>query len=239
MVASTLLFSVAAAQDHLEPEESFYQSRAGQDEIILHYHRNVVRKFSEIYSGQYPLRAIIQHSFEPEYAIALTAKDDDPKLIGLRTETQLWAYSWLEDRKFAKRANSQEMDKNTQAVEDELRASIPSSVEDVPLQRCEIPISSKDQSLYESLWRKALYATKYPKNPRFGLDGVTYHFSGDFGFGSSPAGQIWSPRKGSQMQRLTEIAETLYRACAENNPQQLFDARRQAEALCSEIRCGQ
>lgn len=222
-------FGSAAAQDNLEPEDSVYQGRAMQDDILLGYDRDITRKFSEIYDGSYAARAIILHAFDAEYAVAISANEQPPKIIGLKADRQLYAYWWMKSQEGA-------TNKNTIAAIEELRASMPPSIDAVRLHRCEIPTSDEDRKLYIYLWKTMLFRARYSEVSRFGLDGVTYHFSGEVGH-QQLAGKIWRPSSGSITQRFSDVAETLFAACADNDAGRLSAARNEAYAICAEIAC--
>ncbi|MFN0023854.1 MAG: hypothetical protein ACKVS5_08140 [Parvularculaceae bacterium] len=237
-VLMTCLGGAAAAQDHLEPENSIYGGQASRDEIFVDYDLGVTRKFKEIYTGPYAARAIIIPSFETEYAIAVSGDPADAKLVGLRAASQLWLYSIL--REFES-GNPQIRDgKGNEAKQKamkDLRASLPPAIEDVELARCEMPITAKDHAVLTGLWRSMLYAVRFRPKGLSGLDGVRYHYSGNFDF-QSLAGQTWSPASGTRLDRFTQMTERLYAACEGNDPQKLAASISEAQSMCAEVRCG-
>ena len=226
----------AIAQDHLEPENSVYASRAYQDDAMIGYEIDLVRKFGELFEGTVA-RAIIHPSFETEYGIGVTYGKDNPRIIGLRTEYQLWGYSLLREYDSGKRPPSDRYAKKKEEAMRALRASLPPRIEDVKLSRCEMPLDAADRALLSDLWRAMLFAVRYSPSSRPGIDGETYHFSGDFDF-QFVAGKVWSPTSESRTGRLTQIADLLYQGCSENSAEKLQEARRIATGLCEEIGCG-
>ncbi len=238
LIAVALLTSpYAYGQDHLEPEDSVYQGRATQDDILSGYHRDVVKKFGGLYNGGFSARAIVLPSFETEYAIGISSEGESPKIVGLRAETQLWLYSILKTYESGERRNKDRQGNDTtKQLEEELRSSIPPTIDEVALTHCENPITEGDRALFVSLWREMLYDTRYPEKGRFGFDGVSYHFSGDFDQ-QTLAGQVRRPSDGSTTRRLTETSERVIEACFESSSVKLVEARRLAEALCADIGC--
>lgn len=235
-VLALSLGGVAAAQDHLEPEHSVYGGRAYQDEILIGYDLDVVRKFEELFTGGFDARAIIMPSFETEYGVGVTRDKDDPKLVGLRSDAKLWYYSILREYDSEKRPKSGRFEEKKKEDMRELRASLPPRTEDVNLKRCEMPLSAENQTLLTDLWRAMLYAVRYPPTGIVGVDGVSYHFSGGFDR-QTLAGQTWSPKEGTRLDRFTRMTEALYAACAANDDGALSAAISAAEAICNEIDC--
>ena len=128
-----------------------------QDDILSGYHRDIVKKFSELYGWGVTFRAIILPSFETEYALGISSADENPKVVGGRAETQLYSYWWIkahenQGKKYGAR------DKTAEAIA-KLRSSILPTIDDVALTRCEISITDGDRSLYADLWRKELKET--------------------------------------------------------------------------------
>ena len=234
-VAALFIGQSALAQDHLAPEDSVYASRAFQDDALLDYDINVARKFEELFDGT-AARAIILPSLETEYGIAITYGKDNPKIIGLRTEFQLWGYSLLKEFESGKPPPSDRFAEQKKETMRLLRASLPSRIEDVKLARCEMPLDAADHALLTDLWRAMLFAVRYSPSSRPGIDGETYHFSGDFDF-QFVAGKAWSPKSESRTGRFTKTADLLFQACSEKSVEKLLDARRTAIALCEEVGC--
>jgi hypothetical protein len=68
-------------------------------------------------------------------------------------------------------------------------------------------ISKEDVDLIKQLYRNAILKTQYVVRNSIGLDGETYHFSVyEMGLWS---GQTWSPRNGSNMDKLVQISEKM------------------------------
>lgn len=219
----------AFAQDHLEPEDSVFAGRPFQDDILLGYDRDLTRKFAEIYNGRFAARVIVLPAFDPEYSIAISSDAESPVVVGLRAEAQLYSYWWM-------KAQAGTSNKNTKDAVAALRESLPDSIEGVAMRRCETPISQEDRALYLTLWREMLFRTRFSERHRFRLDGVTYHFSGEFGF-SWLAGKVWRPEEGSMTGRFATVAENLYAACKAQDESKLAKARQEAKSICAELGC--
>ena len=232
-----IVASPALAQDHLEPEDSIFASRANRDNISTGYERDVVAKFAEFYNWGVHARAIVLPSFQTEYGIAFMGDSKNQKVVGLRAAAMIWNYSLI---KLYEGGQMTSRDRNgiDKTKEDlaELRALVPPKIEDLEMSRCELPIVAEDARLFKSVWKKMLRATRFPDRSRIGFDGVTYHFSGDFDH-QSLAGKVWSPKGQSETAALAKIAAGLYSACSENDTSKFLIARQEAEALCNKIGC--
>ncbi len=79
-------------------------------------------------------------------------------------------------------------------------------------------IDSTTVELLRKIFEKVLADTRYNCKGRFGLDGVTYVFTGfSLGFGVR-SGEIWSPANGTKMHDLIELGDLLIElAKTENN----------------------
>lgn len=238
LLTAIMLFlgDAAATQDHLEPEDSVYQGRAFQDDMLIGYDIDVVRKFEEFFAGGFGVRAIILPSFETEYGVGVTYDKDDPILVGLRADAKLWYYSILREYDSQTRPKNGRYEEKKKEDMRELRASLPPRIEDVKLKRCEMPLSAESHATLTILWRTMLYGVRYPPTPRFGLDGISYHYSGVFDR-QTLAGKIWSPRGGTRLERFTRMTEALYAACAANDSEALSAAISEATSICEEIKC--
>ena len=237
IILMLFLGGAAAAQDHLEPEDSVYQGRAFQDDMLIGYDIDVVRKFEEFFAGGFGVRAIILPSFETEYGVGVTYDKDDPILVGLRADAKLWYYSILREYDSQTRPKNGRYEEKKKEDMRELRASLPPRIEDVKLKRCEMPLSAESHAILTNLWRTMLYGVRYPPTHRFGLDGISYHYSGAFDR-QTLAGQTWSPKKGTRLDRFTRMTEQLYAACSANDAAALSDAISIARSICKEVGCG-
>jgi hypothetical protein len=59
-------------------------------------------------------------------------------------------------------------------------------------------------------FRRLARKCQQPAGPRIGVDGVTYHVACRMADHSSICGSTWSPAPGTEMDRMTELARTLF-----------------------------
>lgn len=77
----------------------------------------------------------------------------------------------------------------------------------IPVLTKKVVISRSDVMLYTALFKKAINNRKYPKKAPWGNDGINYYFTvKDIRL---KTGTVWSPRDGSQMDRLKKIGYSL------------------------------
>lgn len=235
-VIAASMASTAYAQDHLEPEDSIYTRWYDHD--FDRYESIVVSKFEDSFGHGYVARAIVIPSFEPEWAVAIQQQEEKFSLLCLKPETHLWLFEVLKDYE-AGRITSRDREGNDTTQKDiqELRDQLIVPVEEVEVERFELPVGAPTGMQLLRLWKTALRQTQFPDKRRLGLDGVTYHFSGNFDQGAM-AGKIWRPDKDSPMGKLVSIIEHLRAACVAKDPSILEDVHSHAEALCTEIGCG-
>ncbi|WP_394759678.1 hypothetical protein [Flavobacterium sp.] len=90
---------------------------------------------------------------------------------------------------------------NFQVAEPSVWNSIQSDKKEVKVKKIKKEISAKDTELIKTLFKKAILTVKYPNKEMNGLDGTNYYFAS-----SNKSGTIWSPKSGSKMSKLVEIA---------------------------------
>jgi hypothetical protein len=73
------------------------------------------------------------------------------------------------------------------------------------------PLSSEVAELVHRAWQVMLSHVRYPAIPRFGLDGVNYHFSCCGPIGGRMAGRTWSPDAHTAPGRLVRLSQLLFR----------------------------
>jgi hypothetical protein len=71
------------------------------------------------------------------------------------------------------------------------------------------PIDKDMALLIKELFDKVLSQIKEPPEPRLGLDGAMYYFSGTNNKGDVITGEIWSPDIGTKMHKLIEICNDI------------------------------
>ena len=227
-VAAVLSVAPAYSQpqrpDHLMPEDSLLSG--GPSVVSSRYNELVVYVFSDGYSRDVTLRAVVLPSFSLEYLVGLR----DDKIAGgtgyrvfyLRPSIHLWDYEILRLMQTGEmvQGSSNPKDDVAKLQADEiakLKSRLPANPRDVPLTRCEKPLDATVAQRVSAAWSSILHETRYPPaGPmlRF-TDGTTYHFSGYFreeGF-RFLAGQTRWPEPDSKPGRLAELADTLVRYC--------------------------
>jgi hypothetical protein len=73
----------------------------------------------------------------------------------------------------------------------------------------EIPIDSSFAILVGKVFIKATTEIKYPTEPQWGLDGITYIMSTFVPKYGIQTGETWSPRTGTRMRQLVDISDIL------------------------------
>jgi hypothetical protein len=88
----------------------------------------------------------------------------------------------------------------------------------IEVKKSRVPLDRDTAEDLNKIWRHMLHATRYPKEPRIGADGATYHFSRfvalyDQGQADPLAGfengMVWTPEPRSMTGRLVRIGEEL------------------------------
>lgn len=234
-VIAAALASTADAQDHLEPEDSIYTR--WYDQEFDRYESIVVSKFKDSFDHGYIARTIVIPSFEPEWAVAIRQQEEKFSVLYLKPETHLWLFEVLKDYE-AGRITSRDREGNDTTQKDirELRDLTNVPLDKVKVERCKLPVDAPTGMQLLTLWKTALHQSRFPDKRRLGLDGVTYHFSGNFDQGAM-AGKIWGPDKDSPMGKLIPIIDQLRAACVAKDASILEDVHSRAEALCAEIGC--
>ena len=73
-------------------------------------------------------------------------------------------------------------------------------------------IEKQSVELIKSLYKEAIFQTKFQKKDWVGLDGANYYF-----YTEGNTGTIWSPSDNTKMAQLVEISNELIRKTTENN----------------------
>ena len=79
----------------------------------------------------------------------------------------------------------------------------------VRVRRSDTAISVDLAAAIRRAWREALVQVKHPSQPRYGLDGESYHFALSELETGPMAGQTWSPDEQSRPGRLVALAHSL------------------------------
>ncbi len=234
--AAWVFSSGASPPDHLYPEDSPFD-HAIADTILNSYALSLVSVLKDIYE-ETTARVIVVPSFETEFAVGVAQDGDLFRLVTLRPDKQIWLFLIRdeyrnEDRSSYSEKQRRQRDENLKSLD----AELPRSLTGVNVARCEAPLEAEIGAVLLKLWERALRETRYPATYWLGLDGVEYHFSGQFGRSPMMSGRTWSPRPGTTMGRLVGIVTLLNEACPTKDRSKLEEAGRLAQDLCRDFAC--
>lgn len=246
---------LAADDDHLVPEDSvfsrgmppppYFSFDDGTGYDSHDYYKSVLSVLNAAYERDIVARLIVIPSFQNEYAIALSREDDAWKIIYLRPEIHIWKFKSLEQFKSdAVRARSLDGESRNAEIIEELEAELPETIEDVAVETCALEIDDALGRALYTLWSEMLFRTRHvdrrPVTPegdetvRIGADGITYHYSFDYGIGAL-AGKVWSPDEKSITGKFVAIGKMMRDACESQNTGLFAEMRYDVEQLLAEL----
>lgn len=215
------LATPALAVDHLEPEDSSFDTRARLWDVD--YNDMVLTKFKDLFGRDVLARMIGLPSFHHEYGVGISVYLGEWKVIAVESKMQLWGYYGRTPAEIAE-------------------VHLPPDWHDVPVDRCEKPIDPALGARIANLWETMLSATRFQEGAAIrwgtdgkpqrggeiivGGDGETFHFSA-----SRMAGTTWSPPPDSPPGMLVDVAEAMIDYCRNNNPKSLAAVEQKAAAL--------
>lgn len=217
MLIATPAIARNPVADHLVPEDTIY---SGLD-VTENYHDMVVSVLQDAYSKEVRIRAIVEPSFSPEFAVGVMQVGEEFKIFSLQSTIHLWDY---EIREMMKQGS---MDRTDYSEDDEpidlvaeLDKDLPPKPSDVKVDRCEIAIDAPLASQLIAAWQGVLLQTRFVDDKTeegiTGLDGDTFHFSMTVGL-QNVAGSAWSP-SGAKTGALAELAILMRKYCAQKIP---------------------
>ncbi len=182
--------------DHLEPIDNYFTNYGKEydyyiDKILLTPLYNLLIA-----------RIIIKPSFQKEYVISIDVTNnaryiDDPKIIlnykeeyfltYIEPQTQIWSYY----------------------ITKKDLSSIKTNI-------IKIGIDEDFAIKVQEIFNKAILQTRYFENGSGGLDGTSYYFMSFKTDAGIIGGKTWSPKKGTKMFHLTEIAFKLKEIATSN-----------------------
>ncbi len=245
LLALLLPLTASATDEHLVPEDSVFSEGAYEDYDLDRYYHSVMSVLKDAYAQETFARVIVLPSFWNEYAIAVSRKGGQYKIIHLTTDTSLYGFDALKDYKDGK---VQITDGEGNSILDEeiaeLEAKLPASIDDVVVEKCEIEIDEGLGDVLHTLWSEMLFRTRYADQRPVSTDGddtiliradgINYHFSFDGGI-DRLTGQIWSPDEGSVTGKFVDITDAMRKACLSKDNGKLRGLRRSADALLVEL----
>jgi hypothetical protein len=237
LLAGFLLGATAVADEHLVPERSVFANTANT--FLLEYDTMVVSALEEAFTRDVRVRAIVQPSFQPEYAVGIKQRENGYRVFCLRPEIQLWAYETLKMMKAGSIRNlgsiiSSRTASETREEIEKLEASLPANFRDVTIKSGDVEIAPDLAHLLVAAWETMLRQTRYDKAGRLGFDGVSYHFSMRSDY-QDLAGYVWSPPPASTTGLLVEVVETMRLVCDSDVSNIGDQLRAHAEALRSRL----
>jgi hypothetical protein len=214
LVAQLTLCLTASAQDHLEPEQAILNEPEWQWSYAQRL-REVLLKDAARY---HLARMVCLPAFEPEWVVTVVREEaEDPDA----PHSYYVEYVGAEKKLFP-----------------------PKKSQGVTAKKSRAPLDRETAESLNKTWRRMLRATRYPKEPRLGADGVSYHFSRflpliDRGSQSDPLagweqGKIWSPDEDSLCDELVAIGERL-KAYATARPEDREKVRQEIRERTSKL----
>jgi hypothetical protein len=198
--------SSVAAQDRLRPVTH-------GDEISDRYQADIRSAFREAFAGDVRARVVFLPSFALEEAIGLRERNGTYELFALAATQQIWGYSTARMLRSGEEGLTDDDGKNLGPAEAaRIDANLPPKPEDLPLQRCAVALDAAPAEAILGAWRVMLDQVQPTDGPELGLDGNTYIFAMPAP-GGERSGEAWSPRKGSHVYRLTELATAMRSYC--------------------------
>jgi hypothetical protein len=213
----SLAAPLAAAADHLEPEASIL---GGEDEGFLYYDTVVAGVLKDAYDQNVVARAIVEPSFQPEYAVGLVSDKGRYSIFTLVPALHLWSYEILEEMESGR---STILKDGKQVRDDqgiaELRAHLPADWHEVKVKRCDAAIDKAVATKILAAWQSVVFDTRFDKPASDGsvtetitLDGTSYHFAASGAV--DLAGQTANPDASSPPGQLADMAEKMATYCA-------------------------
>jgi hypothetical protein len=205
LVLLTSLARSSAAQDHLLPNVNAFAEPDGYLLKMRHI-------FAQAFDGGVILRALVLPSFENEYVVGLQDIRGGVEAFVLEPSFNIWHTQLVEDFedeiKELTRAG-EAIPPETTAQLKKLKGETPADYRTIKATRhaCALPREVSEE--IRGVWKKMLLDVRHPKEPRDGLDGITYHFSAFFVGWGELSGEAWSPDAESKTGRLVSLAEAL------------------------------
>jgi hypothetical protein len=197
-------------EDHLIPEDSIYDGMAS---FAPGYDRALLASFKDVFEEDVIVRAIIEPSFETEFAVGLKKDGETYKVIYQEVSEQLWQYSVLDMMKRGEITSATSDGKSTTADEiAKLEKSLPANSKDVKVNRCERAVDAPLGKEIVAVWKEMLLQSRYSAQSSIVVDGTTFHFSGVFDY-QRMAAQTWSPDERTKTGMLANLAYHMKAFC--------------------------
>jgi hypothetical protein len=202
MAAAALWASASSAQERLTSD----RDRSEYPSLL----REVLK---DAFQPEVTLRAIVEPSFAPEYAVGLQQKMNGVEVFAIEPSRQVWGYIFLGmlRRGQAEAETAYERQATSEYIA-EIEARLPANPADLPVSYCSMPIDGGIALLVEEAWKAMLEPIASDGQPLFNPDGTTYRFSMEIG-DRRLAGQARSPDAGTRPGKLAKLAEAMRDYC--------------------------
>lgn len=211
LLATALFGHLAAAQDHLEPQNGIF----AEEENSRGYFGNVRRVFAPAYASGVILRVVILPSFRPEFAVGLRETEKGVEAFDITASSHIWNLELLHDyesgRIICVDKDGKEIPLEKNESYQKLKQRTPGDISKITPMTIAKPLPEPlagEVALSERLkavWKKALLDTRYPKELHRGNDGSDYYFSMYVQDRGVVSGQIWSPDEHTRMGDLIHL----------------------------------
>lgn len=234
-ILAALLASGAAAQPRSMAQHPRLAPVRPQTGVLGAYEAQMKRVFREAFDARVRLLAIVQRSFDTEYAVGLRQDGARYEIFALRPSRQVWAYQAIKlyrsgragvmilddpkrdkGRKGGRGAelidSGPELRDGTDDEVARLEKDLPADPADLPLARCAVPVDDAAAAGVTAAWRSMLEAVRPDEDLMPGIDGTSYLFSMEAD-GRALAGETWTPRPGTRPAKLASLAEAMREYC--------------------------
>ncbi|MGD0867272.1 MAG: hypothetical protein ABSA49_17150 [Rhizomicrobium sp.] len=175
--ALVLCTTQARSADHLEPAA----------ETVAGYESGVIEVLKDAFTDDVQVRAIVEPSFEKEFAVGTKESDGVFRIYFVRASQQVWS----------------------NLLNKEPTKNIGSEI-------CEMEIPADLGRRIDLVWDGMLRQTRPNESPTYGLDGDNYYFSKDVD-GKLAIGEMWSPPDDSKPGKLVDIVYTMRDLCTKKD----------------------
>lgn len=233
VAVAACLSAGATAQERLAPV------RAPNDSISTNYEADVRRVLGDAFGPGVRLRAIVQPSFQVEYAVGLRQNGGRYEIFSLQPSRSVWEYQQLAMYRAGQAGVSLVENLGDPDAEirdgtaDEIRRlqdGLPADPRDLPLSRCAVAVDGATAAALQAAWRRMLEEVRPGEALESGADGTSYKFSMELG-GRALGGEAWSPRDRTRPAKLARLAEAMREHCETQQAGRLRELTRLARQL--------
>ncbi len=146
------------------------------------YYENINKVLLKCLNERPLIKMVVLPSFETERMCGIFQNDDKYYVFSVESSIKIWNYEALKLReKGSIRTIYSPKTKNLDSLNEQetnnLRLSLPESLDKIPVKYHKKLISKKMYLLIEKTWISILMRVKYSEGFSRGLDGISYHFS--------------------------------------------------------------